>query len=156
MAIFWPFGPLRPLQMRYNNFLLYKNFFVYYWEVIWKKKIFEKIKKKKFFSLQVPSLPNRTLNLQMTIMTTNSVKNGPNELWFRHVIFFLEGFSEYIIKDRGKKFCSTFGCRAAYNKKCNFHNFYCTLTAFTNNRILRIFIKKLRFFIKSNMLHFKL
>jgi hypothetical protein len=44
------------------------------------------------------------------------VKNGPNELWFRHVIFFLEGLSENIIKDRGKKFCSTFGCRAAYLK----------------------------------------
>jgi hypothetical protein len=26
------------------------------------------------------------------------VKNGPNELWFRHVIFFLEGLSENIIK----------------------------------------------------------
>jgi hypothetical protein len=47
------------------------------------------------------------------------VKNGPNELWFRHVIFFLEGRSETIIKDRGKKFCSNFGCRAAYNNSIN-------------------------------------
>ena len=45
------------------------------------------------------------------------MKNGPNELWFRHVIFFLEGLSENIIKDRGKKFCLNFGCRAAYDFK---------------------------------------
>ncbi len=44
------------------------------------------------------------------------MKNGPNELWFRHVIFFLEGLSENIIKDRGKKFCLNFGCRVAYYK----------------------------------------
>ncbi len=70
-----------------------------------KKKIFEKFKKK-FFSLQVPRPKPSNGH--------NSVKNGPNELWFRHVIFFLEGLSENIKKDRGKQFCSTFDCRAPY------------------------------------------
>jgi hypothetical protein len=32
-------------------------------------------------------------------------------------MLFLEGLLENIKKDRGRKFCSTFGCRAAYIKK---------------------------------------